>query len=58
MNPTFTGVGKTTRMKHIFGGDGKAVMVAINHGLGCGPISGIENMDELLKSWWEKSRIP
>lgn len=49
MNPTFTGVGKTTRMKHIFGGDGKAVMVAINHGLGCGPISGIENMDELLK---------
>lgn len=49
MNPTFTGVGKTTRMKRIFGEDGKALMVAINHGLGCGPINGIEDMDGLLK---------
>lgn len=49
MRPTFSGVGKTTRINRIFGADGKAVMVAINHGLGMGPLAGIEYMDRTLK---------
>lgn len=46
--PNMTATGKTRRMNNIFGSDGKAVMVAINHGLGYGPSHGIEDMDTLL----------
>lgn len=35
-------------MNRIFKEDGRAVMVAINHGLGMGPISGIEEMGKTL----------
>ena len=48
MLTTFSGVGKTTRINRIFGNDGKAVMVAVNHGLGLGPVEGIENMERTL----------
>lgn len=48
MTPTFSGVGKTTRMNRIFKNDGKAVMVAINHGLGLGPVQGIGHMEQTL----------
>jgi DhnA family fructose-bisphosphate aldolase class Ia len=37
-------------MNHIFKNDGRALMVAINHGLGMGPIRGIEDMDKLLNN--------
>lgn len=53
MRPTFSGVGKTTRINRIFGADGKAVMVAVNHGLGMGPLQGIEYMDRTLKDIME-----
>lgn len=49
MQPSFTSVGKTTRMNRIFKENGRAVMIAINHGLGMGPIRGIEKMDEILE---------
>lgn len=48
MLTTFSGVGKTTRINRILGNDGKAVMVAVNHGLGLGPVEGIENMERTL----------
>ena len=49
MVPTFSGVGKTTRINRIFKEDGKAVMVAVNHGLGLGPVQGIEHMQQTLE---------
>lgn len=48
MQASMTSVGKTIRMNRIFQPDGKALMVAINHGLGMGPIQGIEDMGKLL----------
>lgn len=50
MLPTFSGVGKTTRINRIFKSDGRAVMVAINHGLGLGPVDGIEHMGKTLQT--------
>lgn len=51
MQPSMTGVGKTIRMNRIFK-DGKAVMVAVNHGISLGPIDGINHLEQLfLKSW-------
>lgn len=44
-----TSCGKYRRIDRIFGKDGKAVMVAINHGLGYGPAKGIEDIGALLK---------
>ena len=44
-----TSCGKNRRMNRIFSKDGKALMVAINHGLGYGPVPGIEDMGMLLK---------
>lgn len=44
-----TSCGKNRRLKRIFAQDGKALMVAVNHGLGYGPVPGIENMAALLK---------
>jgi class I fructose-bisphosphate aldolase len=49
MQPSFTAVGKTIRLNRIFKEDGKAVMIAINHGLGMGPVKGIEEMSEILE---------
>lgn len=49
MQPSFTSAGKTIRMNRIFKEDGRAVMIAINHGLGMGPIKGIEKIDEILE---------
>ena len=34
MYPSTTAIGKTIRMNRIFQKDGRALMVAINHGLG------------------------
>lgn len=48
MQPSMSAVGKTIRMDHIFGRDGRAVMVAINHGMHMGPGRGIDNMNRLL----------
>ena len=48
MQSSMSSVGKTIRMNRIFKEDGRAVMVAINHGLGMGPIQGIEHMGEIL----------
>ena len=48
MQSSMSSVGKSIRMKRIFKEDGRAVMVAINHGLGMGPILGIEHMAETL----------
>lgn len=50
MQNSLTSVGKTLRMQHIFREDGKALMVAINHGLGMGPIRGISDMGALLET--------
>ena len=49
MQSSMSSVGKSIRMNRIFKDDGRAVMVAINHGLGMGPIKGIEHMDEILE---------
>lgn len=48
MQSSVSSVGKSIRMNRIFKEDGRAVMVAINHGLGMGPIQGIEHMDKIL----------
>lgn len=48
MQPSTTSVGKTIRMKRIFKDDGKAVMIAFNHGLGMGPIRGISDLTDLF----------
>ena len=48
MQSSMSSVGKSIRMNRIFKEDGRAVMVAINHGLGMGPIQGIEHMGEIL----------
>lgn len=48
MEPTASSVGKTIRMKRIFRDDGRALMVAINHGLAYGVSKGIELMPRLL----------
>lgn len=48
MYPTTSAVGKTVRMNRIFREDGRALMVAINHGLGMGPIQGIADMGGLF----------
>ena len=50
MYPSTSAVGKTIRMNRIFQKDGRALMVAINHGLGMGPIQGISDMQHLLHS--------
>ena len=50
MYPSTTAIGKTIRMNRIFQKDGRALMVAINHGLGMGPIQGIADMKQLLHS--------
>ena len=47
MQPSMTGVGKTIRMNRIFK-DGKAVMVAVNHGISLGPIDGINHLEQLF----------
>lgn len=41
MYPTTSAVGKTVRMNRIFREDGRALMVAINHGLGMGRSRGL-----------------
>lgn len=48
MYASTSAVGKTIRMNHIFKEDGRALMVAINHGLGMGPIQGIADMGAVL----------
>lgn len=48
MQATSSAVGKTVRMHHIFGDDGKAVMLAINHGIALGPAKGIDNLETLF----------
>lgn len=48
MQSSMSSVGKSIRMNRIFKDDGRAVMVAINHGLGMGPIQGIEYMDQII----------
>ena len=49
MLTTFFRCGKTTRINsRIFGNDGKAVMVAVNHCLGLKSVEGIENMERTL----------
>lgn len=48
MQSSMSSVGKSIRMNRIFKDDGRAVMVAINHGLGMGPIQGIEYMDRII----------
>lgn len=48
MQPTSNAVGKTIRMHRIFGNDGKAVMLAINHGIAFGPAKGIDNLKALF----------
>ncbi len=48
MQPTESSVGKTIRMNRIFREDGRALMVAINHGLALGATKGIERMPLLL----------
>ncbi|NHW00022.1 MAG: hypothetical protein HA496_10360 [Thaumarchaeota archaeon] len=40
--------GKKLRLKRIFGGDGRAVVVAADHGLMLGPIRGVVNLRETL----------
>lgn len=49
MQTSITTVGKEIRMNRIFKEDGKALMVAINHGLGMGPIQGIEDPGKLIR---------
>ena len=49
MQNSMSSTGKTIRMNRIFREDGRATMVAINHGLGMGPIQGIEHMGEILE---------
>ena len=48
MQPTLNSVGKTIRMNRIFADDGRAAMVAINHGVHMGPSKGIADMNKLL----------
>ena len=49
MTTNMTAAGKARRMNRIFAPDGKAVMVAVNHGLGYGPARGIDDMYALLR---------
>ena len=48
MQSSMSSVGKSIRMNRIFKEDGRAVMVAIKHGMGMGPIQGIEHMGKVL----------
>lgn len=48
MQPSLSSVGKTIRMNRIFADDGRAVMVAINHGMHMGPSKGLDNMGKLF----------
>lgn len=40
--------GKNRRMKRIFGDDGKTVIVPMDHGVTCGPMPGLVNMQEII----------
>lgn len=48
MQPSISSVGKTIRMNRIFAEDGRAVMVAINHGMHMGASKGLTDMKTLL----------
>lgn len=48
MNFSLAESGKKRRMGRIFKTDGKAVMIAVNHGLGYGPAEGIDDMHRLF----------
>lgn len=49
MQNSMTSLGKRIRMGRIFGKDGRALMLAVNHGLYMGPINGIQSVDALIK---------
>lgn len=49
MNLSLAEVGKKQRMRRIFKDGGKAVMVAVNHGLGYGPTAGIDDLQNLFE---------
>lgn len=49
MNLSLAEVGKKQRMRRIFKDGGKAVMVAVNHGLGYGPATGIDDLQSLFQ---------
>lgn len=48
MKPSFSSVGKTVRMEHIFKG-GSAIMVAMNHGIAMGACGGITYPGDFLE---------
>lgn len=41
-------VGKTRRLRRIFGEDGRTVIVPMDHGVTLGPVAGIVNMQEII----------
>ncbi len=50
MQPSASAAGKTIRMNRIFdSADGRALMVAINHGIALGPAKGIGDMPRLIR---------
>lgn len=49
MQNSMTSLGKQIRMGRIFGKDGRALMLAVNHGLYMGPIGGIQSVDTLVE---------
>lgn len=55
MQPSMSSVGKTIRMNRIFKEDGRAVMVAINHGMHMGASRGIGDMHQLLSELMQEN---